>query len=161
MQNPTALGGLSDRNNIQTITVPITLSGLFTLSFNGVSTNFINPESATLANDIQTALNNLSTIGGVGGSVTVTVNPGSPEVFLVTFGGTLVTANAPPLPLIASSGPSEQGVVTVSSGLTIDQIVTLSDSGLNGVGEGEFTLSFDGKTATAHHLQLRYLRPRR
>jgi autotransporter-associated beta strand protein len=35
---------------------------------------------------------------------------------------------------------------------TIEQIVTLSNTGADGLGTGEFTLSFDGKTATASKL---------
>ena len=56
------------------------------------TTSTLSAGSPTLAADIQTALNNLSTIGGSGGSVTVTR---SGKIFRVIFGGTLVNADVP------------------------------------------------------------------
>lgn len=68
-------------------------NALFTLSFNGAATSSLpakalNIASATLALDIQTALNALTTISGVGGNVTVTKNALG-TIYTVVFGGTL------------------------------------------------------------------------
>ena len=94
-------------SNVQTVTVTGG-SGTFTLMFNGQSTSSL-AFNAT-AGAVQSQLNALSTIGGVGGSVSVSL---SANVYTVTFGGTLtgpqpqmtgsgaggatVTVNAPPV----------------------------------------------------------------
>ena len=94
-------------SNVQTVTVTGG-SGTFTLMFNGQSTSSL-AFNAT-AGAVQSQLNALSTIGGVGGSVSVSLSAG---VYTVTFGGTLtgpqpqmtgsgaggatVTVNAPPV----------------------------------------------------------------
>ncbi|MFO0936552.1 MAG: hypothetical protein U0798_08585 [Gemmataceae bacterium] len=79
----------------QTVTIVAT-NGTFSLIYGGAST-------APLAfnrRPVSTALNSLSTIGGVGGSVNVTSYPtAGGQVFTVTFGGTLANANL--LPLLA------------------------------------------------------------
>ncbi len=88
----------------------ITLSGTptFVLSFGGFSTGVLNAALATITTDIQTALNNLSSIGGVGGSVTVSR---SGNVFTVLFnGGSLAGADQAQL---VSSNPS--AVVTTAT----------------------------------------------
>ena len=70
---------------VQAITVNTT--GDFTLTFDGVTTGALNGSSATLAADITSALNGLSSIRDNGGYVTVTQ---SLNVYRVTFGGTLI-----------------------------------------------------------------------
>ena len=70
-------------------------SGTFTLTFNGQTTSPL-AFDATAA-QVQTALNALSSIGGAGGSVVVTLAGG---FFTVTFGGTL----AGPEPQLTASG---------------------------------------------------------
>ena len=92
-------GSLDD---IQTITATAT-SGQFTLNFMGPdstgtlvedTTTDLNFASPTLASDIQNALNALSNIGGVGGSVSVVQ---SGKNFTITFGGTLSGVGVEPL----------------------------------------------------------------
>src|SRR5262249_28868688 len=62
---------------VQTITLPtLSGSGTFTLTFEGATTSPLNYNSATLAMDIQNALNCLPTIGGPGA---VGVLLGSPD----------------------------------------------------------------------------------
>src|SRR5207237_207393 len=78
-----------------------------TPSCHGTTTGRLSSTSGTLAADVQTALNNLSTIGGVGGSVSVNQVG---NVLAVTFGGTLLGVNQPQL--VAS--PSPGTVVTVA-----------------------------------------------
>src|SRR4029079_12838100 len=68
----------------QNLTVSGSTSGNFTLSFNGQPTGSL-PATAT-ATDIANALNGLSTIGGIGGTVEVVKDGG---IFTITFGGTL------------------------------------------------------------------------
>ena len=88
LSNIGGVGGLVNVTQTQTFevqTVTVTGgAGTFTLSFNGVPKGNIafNASAAT----VQMDLNNLSTIGGVGGAVTVTLAAG---VYTVTFGGAL------------------------------------------------------------------------
>src|SRR5207245_8993006 len=56
---------------VQAVTVTGNPAGKFTLSFNGVTTATLYPSSLTLAADLQAALNSLSSIVAVCGSVTV------------------------------------------------------------------------------------------
>lgn len=77
-------------NEVQTIAVDAS-GGTFTLSFAGQTTSAI-PASATSAS-VQSDLDALSTIGGAGGSVTVTGGPGRAHPYVVTFGGALADRN--------------------------------------------------------------------
>jgi hypothetical protein len=79
-------------------------SGTFTLSFNGQTT--ANLAFNATAVQVQSALNALATIGGVGGSVIVTAGVG---VYTITFGGTLADANEPQ---ITGTGTGGASVVT-------------------------------------------------
>lgn len=73
---------------IQTITPSGTWSGgTYTLSFNGATTAALAYNATNTT--VQTALNNLATIGGVAGSVAVTGGPLSTGAFTITFGGSL------------------------------------------------------------------------
>ena len=112
-------------------------SGSFRLNFNGQLTGNIDAASATLAADIQAALNALSTIGGVGGSVTVTK---SGNVYRVVFGGTLATAQ---IPMMVSrpptTGTAATAIVSPIYGLTVANIMRTTPSppvsgGLQGMG---------------------------
>src|SRR5262249_16429680 len=72
--NGQALGGTGIAEE-QTLTTTAT-TGTFTLSFTNFqgttdTTGALNLASATLATDVQTALNGLASIGGVGGTATV------------------------------------------------------------------------------------------
>src|SRR5262249_32950697 len=74
-------------------------AGTFTLTFNGQTTGPL-PFNVQ-APQVQAALNALSSIGGVGGSVTVTkvVN-----TYTVTFGGSLAGQNLPIMTAVGSGG---------------------------------------------------------
>jgi autotransporter-associated beta strand protein len=100
---------------VQSITVPAN-AGSFTLTFNGKTTGTLNSGSATLASDIQQQLNNLDTVGGVDGSVSVT---GSGTVYTVTFGGALAGFNEPQIS--ASISAVVVATVRVGAGGTIVQ----------------------------------------
>ena len=80
-------------DEVQAVTVTGT-AGNFTLNFNGATTGALDVNAAP--GDVQTALDGLSTIGGVGGSVTVTsgvtiyrvtVKGASGDTFTLSFGG--------------------------------------------------------------------------
>jgi hypothetical protein len=89
-------------------------AGTFTLTFNGATTATL-PFNATAA-QVQDALNALSSIGGVGGSVGVITNPDHNNDFFVNFsGGTLAGQNQPPM-TGSSSGLSFFFLGTVSDG---------------------------------------------
>jgi len=85
--------------------------GSFTLTYNGQTTGPL--ASGATALQVQTALNFLSSISGVGGSVSVS---GS-GVYSVNFGGTLGGGNALPLTGVGSSG----AIVTMASNGTFVQ----------------------------------------
>jgi autotransporter-associated beta strand protein len=94
----------------QTITLSAS-AGTYTLSFNGVATGNINlTDNATT---VQTALNGLSSIAGVGGSVTVTGTGGANGAFTVTFGGSLATGQ---VPLIQSLQAANSPVSSITRG---------------------------------------------
>lgn len=81
----TTRAGSATVSEVQTIAV-IGTTGTFTISFNGATTGSLARTATAL--QIQNALNGLSTIGGVGGSVSVsTVVTGNNQTFTVTFGG--------------------------------------------------------------------------
>jgi hypothetical protein len=115
------------QNEIQLVTLPPgTSSGNFTLTFNGQTTGNLafNASAAT----VQTALDALSSIGGVGGSVTVTHSSSS---WTVTFTGGLGNTNVPQM----------TGALTVASGMvsvdsfepiTFTNKTTLTINGLAG-----------------------------
>ena len=91
-------------SNVQTVTVTGG-AGTFALSFNGQSTSSLAFNASAAA--VQSQLNALSTIGGVGGSVSVTLSAG---VYTVTFAGTL-TGPQPQMTAIGAGGAA----VTVSA----------------------------------------------
>ncbi len=104
-------------------------SGTFRLQFKGQTTAIIDAASATLAADIQAALNALSTIGGVGGSVAVTK---SGNVYRVIFGGSLATAN---IPLMVAVSGTATAVVSPIYGLNVaNTISSATTGGLQGTG---------------------------
>ena len=72
------------QSETQAITLTNFTSGHFTLTFSGQTTSSLAWNAA--ASDVQAALNALSNIGGVGGTVTVTRTGTS---YAITFGGTL------------------------------------------------------------------------
>lgn len=127
---PLILEGNGSTQDIQTVTVSSGSTGTFTLSFTGpdstgteVTNNSapLNVDSPTLATDIQTALDSMSNIGGVGGSVVVTET--SSGVFTIAFGGTLsgkdvsstAVTTAPALSLTVNGGNVVGGTVTTQT----------------------------------------------
>src|SRR2546421_1703173 len=87
---PTTFGG------VQTLNLSAG-GGTFTLTFKGQTTIPIAVSNSIRA-DMTSALGALSTIGGVGGSVT---SGGTPNVFSLIFGGSLAGLNEPPITLNA------------------------------------------------------------
>jgi autotransporter-associated beta strand protein len=112
IQNGQALGGTGVAA-VQTITVGGATTGSFRLTFNGQTTTSLNANSATLAADIQTALNNLSSTKGASGSVTVT---GAANVFTVTFGGGSLFGFTQPTMTAAGSGGTTVTIGTLVRG---------------------------------------------
>src|SRR5207253_2024216 len=96
-------------NEVQTVTVSGT-AGTFTLTFNGQTTASL-PFDVTAAG-MQSAIDALSTVGGVGGLVTVTQ---SGTAYTVTFGGSLAGFNQPILTAVGTGGTSVV-VATVTEG---------------------------------------------
>lgn len=100
------------RAEVQIVTVTGT-SGTFTLTFDGQTTP--TPIAFNAAQGtVQTALNNLSSIGGVGGSVAV-VKTGN--VYTITFGGTLATQNVSQI-TGAGTGGATVSTATLGQGYT-------------------------------------------
>ncbi|HET6573645.1 MAG TPA: MBG domain-containing protein [Fimbriiglobus sp.] len=98
--NGLALGAV--RNEVQNVLVLAT-NGTFTLNFAGQSTAPL--AFNALDTDVRTALNGLSNIGGVGGSVAVVRTAvGSGFHYTVTFGGTLANANVPRMDVTFTGG---------------------------------------------------------
>jgi autotransporter-associated beta strand protein len=149
ISNSGALGS-PGASAIQTVTVTGT-AGTFNLTFNGQTTTDL-AYNATAA-QVQSALNALSSIGGVNGSVTVMQVNG---VYTVTFGGSFTGLNQPAL--IASASGGDNAVVNVlvagsdgtivSAGATLqmqadtsgngivvsNEPLTLTGAGLKGIG---------------------------
>jgi hypothetical protein len=136
-----ASDALSILNEVQTLTVDAT-GGTFNLSFNGAS--LVTPLNAGATDtQVQTALNSLSTIGGVGGSVAVTRQGNQ---YTIIFGGNLGHSNQP---LIVADGsqltftPATAAATTVINGSAAhdeqQEVVVDAIS-------GTFTLSFNGQT---------------
>jgi hypothetical protein len=84
-------------SNVQTVTVTGG-AGTFALTFNGQSTSSLAFNASAAA--VQSQLNALSTIGGVGGSVSVSLSAG---VYTVTFSGTL-TGPQPQMTALGAGG---------------------------------------------------------
>ena len=99
----------------------------YTLTFNGQTTSTLSDQSTEA--DIAAALNALSTIGGVGGSVSVTPTPNRPltTYFDITFGGTLAGTHAPLL--VVATNPDNASVLVDdgTKSMTGDTIVLVAD----------------------------------
>ncbi len=87
-------------------------AGTFTLTFNGATTDPL-PFNATAA-EVQDALNALSSIGGVGGSVAVVRNPERGNDFFVSFSTGTLAAQDQPLMTGSGSGGATAFVTPVS-----------------------------------------------
>ncbi len=93
--------------------------GIYTLSFAGQTTIALSFQAG--AAEVESALDSLSSIGGVGGSVTVTGGPGDQPgstPYLITFGGALSETNVETLGIEATglSGGSGGSVETTVAG---------------------------------------------
>jgi len=104
-------------NEAQKVSVDATGGG-FTLTFNGQTTVLLayNEDPSQVA----AALNGLSTIGGVGGSVTVSGGPGDAggtHPYLIAFGGSLASTNVSQL--TANSGSLTGGAHTATVTTTV------------------------------------------
>ena len=80
-------GAAGPITSVQTVTVGGPAGGYYTLTFNGQPT--VDITLGASAATVQQDLDNLSTIGGVGGAVTVTENANG-TVYYIDFSGTLV-----------------------------------------------------------------------
>lgn len=138
-------GALGDAvNERQTVDIS-GLAGEFTLTFNGATTAPL-PFNADEA-AIQAALNQLSSILDVGGSVTVTRT--TQITFLIEFGGSLANLNVPQITATPSGGVfsdqatvndgSEGTVVAAGATLQLQGGITVSTEALivNGQGFGD------------------------
>jgi autotransporter-associated beta strand protein len=108
-----------------------TTAGPFKLTFNGQTTPTL-PFGASF-DQVAAALNALSSIGGVGGSVAVAVTNG---IYTVTFGGSLAGIGLPTM-----TGTGIGPTVTINPGTGSPQQVVLT-----GPPGGGFVLSFNGAT---------------
>lgn len=120
---------------VQTITVT-GVNGTFNVEFNGQTVTGLayNASAATL----ETALNNLPTISGVGGSVTVTK---SGQTYTITFGGSFTGLDVPQLDAtrvggIVGSTATEATLVHGSGPIVVpnSQVLYLSGTGLSNTG---------------------------
>ena len=135
-------GTTNGGTNVQTITLnsPVAGQTQFNLSFNGATTGAITYTGVTNTdvNAVQNALNHLSTILNVGGSVTV-AEP-SPGVFTVTFGGSLA----------GSAQPQITGTITTAGHDTFSQNTFKGSAYLNlqgGTGSTITSNTFSSSTA--------------
>jgi len=139
-----ASDALSILNEVQTLTVEAT-GGYFTLSFadSGAPATTGQLLPGISAGDLQTALNNLSTIGGVGGSVAVT-KQGSQ--YSIIFGGNL--GHSDQSQIIADGSHLTFTPATAAAATTINGNATTNEQQQVVVDaiSGTFTLSFNGKT---------------
>jgi len=119
-------------------------SGTFTLSFNGDTATL--PFNAT-DNEVQNALNSLSTISGVGGSVLVTQNG---SVYTIVFGGTLANSNQPQITTDGGSGGATVSTNTVEEGGSPAALVPVAAGSLTKIFPGKLSFtganSYSGKT---------------
>ncbi|HEX3658961.1 MAG TPA: autotransporter-associated beta strand repeat-containing protein [Pirellulales bacterium] len=155
-QNNSALGGALS-SEVQTLTLLNATSGTFTLSFNGWTTSTL-AYNAT-ASQIQTALNNLISVGTAGGSIAVTLSGSSSagNVYTLAFGGAfagssqpLITAASSLAGGIAAFAPSaavgrlaaggigvlvaNNAALQLAGGITIGRPVAAIGSGIAGTG---------------------------
>ena len=107
----------------------------FTLTFNNATTpapiSYVG-DPDTDAADIQAALQALPTVGGVGGTVTVTADP-TDSTFTIVFGG-LLTGQS--LPLILANITQSATTAAVTSGIDVPNTENLRISGTGSVNTG-------------------------
>ena len=147
----TIVAGVAPASAVQTLTLvnPPT-GGTFTLSYGGFTTGpiaIVNNNGAAIAANIQQALNDLPSVGGLANPGSVIVFSSSATVFTLSFGASL--ANQP----IALVGSSAVGllaaqntaiatvVTTAPGGATVSDHQTLTFAGP--ISGGNFTLTFN------------------
>jgi autotransporter-associated beta strand protein len=149
----TALGAPSV-SDVQTVTV--SGNGTFSLSFDGSTTSTpLSTGSATLASDIQSALDLLPSISGAGGSVSVS---GSGPVYTVTFDGGLAGSNQPQMTSAKLSGTASAVVGTLTGGygqVVVDSGAQLQLSGSLAVAGKALSVQGTG-VATANNVPLQW-----
>lgn len=119
---PTPTG--ASANEVQTVTISGTpTGGTFTLDFSGQPTVDIAYNAA--ASVVQTALQNLSSIGA--GNVAVTGSAGGP--YTVTFQGTLAAANLPQMVAVSNltGGTSPSVAVATTTQGSAGSLLTITD----------------------------------
>jgi len=109
--SPAIDAGISAISEVQDVALHGT-TGTFTVTFNGQTTSSL--AIGATAGTMQTALNALSSIGGVSGSVSVTKFN---NVFRVTFGGSLANQNLAQMTAVGASGATPT-VITLVNGNT-------------------------------------------
>ena len=115
---------------VQTVTISGS-SGTFTLGFNGQTTASLLFNASSAA--VQTALNALSSISGVGASVSVSLTG---TTYTITFGGTLQYAVLPTL-IANGTGGASGAVAIVSQGSIAGNVISgNSSSGIHITGSG-------------------------
>src|SRR5262249_38232759 len=107
-------------------------AGTFTLSFNGQTTPSLALDLTAV--QMQSALNALTSIGGVGGTATVTKNG---NIYTGTFGGTLAGQNNPLMTATSSAAPGNLTVLVSGSNFP------LSSRGEDNLWRGPVTLNAD------------------
>ena len=169
----TGTGGLFQEAgiNVQTVTFNNTTAGNFTLTYNGATTAAIpySTTASTLASAIQTALNNLSTIGSTNGlgnvSVTATTTDETQTItftsplttaatgsFTLTVDGTLVTVNYPGMPTQANMVTAIQNALNAAAS-PLGAGTTLVAAGANA---STITITFIGSLATVNVPQINF-----
>src|SRR5262249_11536858 len=139
-----ASGALVAANDIQLLSLGGAAGGTFTLTFAGQTTSSL-AFNATAA-QIQTALQNLSSIGS--GNVTVTrLTTG---LFGITFTGALANANMNMLVLNSSlTGATFPTISSITHGAGTNNTNEVQFISLGGATGGTFTLTFNGQTTAA------------
>ena len=135
VQNASALGSVLSQ--AEQFTVNGT-AGTYTLTFNGQPTSALAFHAP--AAQVQTRSDNLSSIGGVSGSVAVTQLG---NLYTVAFGGSLGQSTQP-----AISGVGTGGTTTVFAILTQGGNQDVQRVTIGGATTGTFTLTFNGQTTT-------------
>jgi autotransporter-associated beta strand protein len=166
VQNNTGLGN-ANVSEVQTVLLTGPLTGSFQLTFNGQTTIVLssNTSAPNFITNVQTALNNLASIGGVGGTAVVTRTGGSS--FSVAFGGSLANRNLPTMTALGINGTKVNvgtgndgsgsttvtpgGSLQLQGGVTVtSNPLTISGTGASTVQQftvtGPFTLTFNGQT---------------
>jgi hypothetical protein len=128
---------------VQKVTVA-QASGTFTLTFNGKTTASLAYNAS--ASSVQSALKGLSTIGGVGGSVTVN---SSANTYTVTFGGSLAGTNVSQMTAGGTAGATVSTLVAGGPNPNNWRVV-LNGLGLRDKAGNLFSLSYTDSFATAY-----------